>query len=324
MKTFKKLCISILGVLLSIGFASHYAFAAITVSTGTFLDQKGRPEKVCPGTCEMRGLAWDGRWLKQPSTGLGLCECDQPTPIIVMSPQPAPACVANNQVICKTFELLNEYTEFGSCNKKRCALGIPRDALANYEIEIKDGLAYYKSDSTKFTSWSGGNKQTLYVIDARDGGHIYFVNVDGQYIQARGTANCLGSSVPQNASTSTCSIPRATTHAGILMGFMVGLPVDMTKVKPGAEIRIPKYQNITVIGAGTVVVSNGDIQQITNDSSNFKPTQEDFQRTLKFFNTKGVKAFPPSAGCPYEFVPLPGKNGVFSQVNIYDKKCERL
>lgn len=230
-----------------------------------------------------------------------------------------PSSCASNE-ICKSFEVAKEYTNYGTkangvCESwlrgDHCAMGIPRDALAHYEIEIQDGKIYDKFNRRPFTSWAGGYKETLYVIDATND-KIYFVNVDGRYIEARGSANCIDQSIADGQSTYNCTIPRLTTHAGILMGYLAGEPGN------------PSTHNaltIKVKGAGTVKVVNGVIEEITNDSGHFKPTTENLKIAMNIFTKKGFISFPPMEGCSYDFMAVPGKDGVFSQSNT-QLKCE--
>lgn len=57
--------------------------------------------------------------------------------------------------------------------------GIPNAALAAYEVDFRNDRAHYKTTNTLVQSWTGGNKETLYVIDGRTN-KIYMVNVDGR------------------------------------------------------------------------------------------------------------------------------------------------
>lgn len=235
----------------------------------------------------------------------------------------APETCAANQ-ICKAFVVFQEYNDNGTkangvCESwlgtSFCEKGIPNDALSAYEVIFKNNKAYYKSTDTPVDSWTGGNKETLYVIDARDN-KIYMVNVDGRYIQVRGSANCVGQTIPQNGSTAICSKPRLTTHAGILMGSIAGLP------QPNPEPGPTDQKTIKVIGAGTIKVVGGDIQWITNDSGHFKPTQDNLKNSIQVFKAAGFPNFPPLGSCTYDFKPVPGKEGVYSQSNTTNSHCE--
>lgn len=240
----------------------------------------------------------------------GICEAPQ-------------ACLPNQ--ICKDFVVFQEYNDNGTTDKgvceswlrvTNCEKGIPNDALAAYEVIFSNGKAYYKSTNTLVDTWTGSpNRETLYVIDARDT-KIYMVNVDGRYIQVRGSANCGDKTIPENDSTSSCQKPRLTTHAGILMGSIAGLPSP--NMAPEATVQ----QKIKVIGAGTVKVINGDIQWITNDSGHFKPTQNNLKNSIATFKQAGFRNFPPSGDCNYNFQAVAGKEGVYRQNAISPHRCE--
>ena len=227
--------------------------------------------------------------------------------------------------ICKDFVVFQEYNDNGTVQNgvcegwlgvDSCEKGIPNSALSAYEVVFKNGKAYYKSDNTLVNTWTGSpNMETLYVIDGRDN-KIYMVNVDGRYIQVRGSANCVGQTIPQGDSTSSCDKPRLTTHAGILMGSIAGLPSPNTE--PGSTVQ----QTIKVIGAGTVKVINGDIQWITNDSGHFKPTQDNLEKSIAAFKQAGFPNFPPLGSCGYNLQPVPGKDGVYRQDAITSSKCD--
>jgi len=234
-----------------------------------------------------------------------------------------PACPTNQ--ICKEFPVFYEYNDNGTAangvceswlSKPDCAKGIPNDALASYEVIFKsDGLAYYKSDNTLVNTWTGSQyKETLYVIDGRTS-KIYLVNVDGRYIQVRGTANCIPASVAPGGSTANCTKPRLTTHAGILMGSVYGLPTP--NQEPAASVQ----QRIAVIGAGTIQVTNGAIQWITNDSGHFRPTQDNLKNSIVVFKSAGFPNFPPLGDCTYDFRPVAGKTGVYRQDAITTTHC---
>ncbi len=173
--------------------------------------------KKCPGICLRADATWTGKWHRVSSGVMSACQCAIDNTVSDNS-----TCTLDE--ICKSFRIINEYNnnatkEGGLCWKwlkhSHCALGIPREALLFYEIEIKGGKAYYKLDNKPFNSWFGGHKETLYIINARNN-KIYFINVDGRYIEARGTANCIEQKVKEGQSTIECKIPRLTTHAGQL------------------------------------------------------------------------------------------------------------
>ena len=235
----------------------------------------------------------------------------------------APETCASNQ-ICKPFVVFQEYNDNGTkangvceswLSASNCEKGIPNDALSSYEVVFNNSKAYYKSTNTLVDSWTGGNKETLYVIDARTN-KIYMVNVDGRYIQVRGSANCVGQTIPQNGSTAGCTKPRLTTHAGILMGSIAGLPTP--NPEPGPTVQ----QTIKVIGAGTIKVVAGDIQWITNDSGHFKPSQDNLKNSIQAIKAAGFPNFPPLGSCTYDFKPVAGKEGVYSQSAITNGHCE--
>lgn len=236
----------------------------------------------------------------------------------------APQTCASNQ-ICKAFVVFQEYNDNGTVangvceswlNKQNCEKGIPNNALSAYEVIFSNGKAYYKSTHTLVNTWTGSpNRETLYVIDARDT-RIYLVNVDGRYIQVRGSANCVGQTIPEGDSTANCAKPRLTTHAGILMGSIAGLP------SPNSEPGSTAQQTIKVIGAGTIQVINGDIQWITNDSGHFKPTQENLKNSIAAFKAAGFPNFPPLGDCTYDLQPVAGKTGVYRQNADSTQHCE--
>ena len=225
--------------------------------------------------------------------------------------------------ICKDFVVFEEYNDNGTDTNgvclyhyAKCAKGIPSDALAAYEVVFMDGKAYYKSTNTLVNTWGGGlPKETLYVIDARDN-KIYMVNVDERYIQVRGSANCLGKPASPESNTRSCVKPRFTTHAGILMGSVAGLPFPNSP--PGPTVQ----QEIRVIGSGTIKVIDGEIQWITNDSGHFRPSQENLKNSIAAFKKAGFPHFPPIGGCSYNFQPWPGKSGVYRQNAIDGRYCE--
>jgi hypothetical protein len=264
-------------------------------------------QQKCPKVCSNVAATWNGNWTTTVYGSMSVCGCT------------VSACASTE--ICKAFEVAKEYTDSGTkangdceswLNVDKCAKGIPNNALQNYEIEIRGGIAYDKFNNKPFNSWAGGNKETLYVIDATSD-RIYFINVDGRYIEARGTANCINQPIPNGQSTVSCAIPRLTTHAGILMGYVAGLP---------GVTSTPKEMTIKVKGAGTVKVSNGVINEITNDSGHFKPTIENLKITMNLFTQKGFVSFPTrQSGCPYDFTPVKGKDGVFSHPNT-PRHCE--
>ncbi|WIG95656.1 hypothetical protein KGD87_35150 [Myxococcus sp. SDU36] len=234
-----------------------------------------------------------------------------------------PSCPAGQ--ICKDFPVFLEYNDSGTtangvCESwlgvSSCAKGIPNNALAAYEVVFHEGIAYYKSTNTRVNTWNVGSaSETLYVIDARDS-RIYMVNVDGRYIQIRGTANCIDETRAQDTSTRPCIKPRLTTHAGVLMGAIAGLPSPNTQ--PGQDVR----QQIRVIGAGTVKVSNGVIQSITNDSGHFRPSQENLKNSIAHFKSAGFPHFPPLNDCGYDLQPVAGKEGVYRQDALTGGHCE--
>lgn len=235
----------------------------------------------------------------------------------------APETCASNQ-ICKAFLVFQEYNDNGTkdngvCESwlrtQYCEKGIPNDALSAYEVIFKNSKAYYKSTDTLVESWTVGNEETLYVIDARDN-KIYMVNVDGRYIQVRGSANCVGTTIPPNDSTAGCDKPRLTTHAGILMGSIAGLPTPNSE--PGPTVQ----ETIKVIGAGTIRVTNGDIQWITNDSGHFEPSQDNLKNSIQTFKNAGFPNFPPLGSCTYDFQPVAGKEGVYRQNATTNSHCE--
>lgn len=240
----------------------------------------------------------------------GICESTQTCP--------------SNQ-ICKDFVVFVEYNDNGTkanrvCEswlpKSVCAKGIPNDALAAYEVVFKNGKAYYKSTNTLVNTWTGGStRETLYVVDGRNN-NIYLVNVEGRFIQVRGSANCVGQTMPQGQSTANCSKPRLTTHAGILMGSIAGLP------SPNPEPGPTDQRTIKVVGAGTIQVKNGDIQWITNDSGHFKPSQENLRNSIAAFKAAGFPNFPPLGDCTYDFQPVAGKSGVYRQNADSASHCE--
>ncbi|WP_233277935.1 hypothetical protein [Myxococcus stipitatus] len=227
--------------------------------------------------------------------------------------------------ICKDFPVYLEYNDTGTkqngvceswLEKAHCAKGIPNSALAAYEVVFQGGLAYYKSTNTKVHTWTVSSaSETLYVIDARDH-KIYMVNVDGRYIEIRGGANCVGETRPAGSSTRGCVTPRLTTHAGILMGSLAGLPTPNSP--PGHSVR----HQIKVIGAGTVKVSHGVVQWISNDSGHFKPTQENLKKSIAQFKTAGFPDFPPKGDCSYNLKPVSGKEGVYRQDAVTGTHCE--
>ena len=268
----------------------------------------------CPSVCSNVGATWNGNWTTTEWNVMSVCGCNV-------------TCASDE--ICKSFDEFKEYNDHGNkangvcepwLQQKNCAKGIPKDALADYEIVIRSNRVYYKSDNQRFNSWSGGNRETLYVIDARDD-KVYFVNVDGRYIEVRGGANCVGQTVAQGQSTSSCPVPRLTTHAGILMGSVAGLP-NQSAATPHQE------KMIKVKGAGTVEVVNGFIKKITNDSGHFQPTKDNLKTAMAILSRMGVFLFPHEGGaCPYDFKPVKDqagniKPGVFSQENIAGTHCE--
>ncbi|WP_148212899.1 Nif11-like leader peptide family natural product precursor [Citrifermentans bemidjiense] len=236
----------------------------------------------------------------------------------------APRTCLPNQ-ICKDFVVFLEYNDNGTKDNRvceqwlsypNCAKGIPNAALSAYEIVFNKGKAYYKSTNTLVNTWTGSpSRETLYVIDARDN-KIYLVNVDGRYIQVRGSANCIGQTIPEGDSTAACAKPRLTTHAGILMGSIAGLPSPNSE--PGSTVQ----QTIKVIGAGTIQVINGDIQWITNDSGHFKPSQDNLKNSIAAFKAAGFPNFPPLGDCTYSFQPVAGKDGVYRQNAVDVSHCE--
>lgn len=254
-------------------------------------------QQKCPKVCSNVGATWNGNWTTTVWGSMSVCGCT------------VSACAPTE--ICKSFEVAKEYTDTGTkangaceswISQDKCAKGLPKDALQNYEIEIRNGKVYDKFNNKPFTSWAGGYKETLYVIDATSD-KIYFINVEGRFIEARGTANCIDRTIQNGQSTSQCTIPRLTTHAGILMGYVAGLP--------GAT-STPKEMTIKVKGAGTVKVSNGVINEITNDSGHFQPTIDNLKATMNILTQKGFVSFPTRSDCPYDFTPVPGKSGVYS------------
>jgi len=236
-----------------------------------------------------------------------------------------PACPVNQ--ICKDFPVFYEYNDNGTaangvCDSwlhvTNCEKGIPNDALAAYEVIFKNGLAYYKSTNTLMSTWTGStSRETLYVIDGRDN-KIYLVNVDGRYIQVRGSANCVGQTIPQNQSTAGCTKPRLTTHAGILMGSIAGLPSP--NKEPGTDVQ----KQIRVVGAGTILVTDGAIQWISNDSGHFQPTQDNLKTSIAAFKSAGFPNFPPRGDCGYKFYqPDPvNKPKVYRQDKVTTDHCE--
>ncbi|WP_226994359.1 hypothetical protein [Myxococcus hansupus] len=256
--------------------------------------------------------------------GNGLCQEPCPSGLATDSAGSCPTTCPANQ-ICKDFRVFVEYNDNGTksngvCEswlpRSDCAKGIPSTALAAYEVIFKDGRAYYKSTNTLVQTWSGNSqREMLYVIDARDN-KIYMVNVEGRFIQVRGTANCVGDTRPSGASTGDCNKPRLTTHAGILMGSFAGLPTPNSQ--PGETV----MQKINVIGAGTIQVNNGEIQWITNDSGHFTPSQQNLMNSIAHIKTAGFPNFPPRGDCAYDLKPVPGKTGVYRQDALTGSHCE--
>jgi hypothetical protein len=254
----------------------------------------------------------------------GLCQETCPAGFDIDSSSTCQATCPPNQ-ICKEFRVFVEYNDNGTksngvceswLSRPDCAKGIPNSALAAYEVVFRNGLAYYSSTNELVHTWTGSPQmETLYVIDARDH-KIFMVNVDGRYIQVRGTANCVGQTKKLGESTSSCSKPRLTTHAGILMGSVAKLPTPNTQPPEST------MQQINVIGAGTIKVNAGVIQWITNDSGHFKPSQENLKNTLAHFKDAGFQYFPPYNGCSYDFQPVAGKEGVFRQDSLQGSHCE--
>ncbi|MCP3099922.1 hypothetical protein LZ198_13685 [Myxococcus sp. K15C18031901] len=234
-----------------------------------------------------------------------------------------PGCPAGQ--ICKDFPVYLEYNDNGTVangvceswlGRSTCSKGIPNDALAAYEVIFSGGVAFYKTTNTRVNTWAvSAESETLYVIDARDG-RIYMINVDGRYIQIRGSANCINENKPQDSSTRACTKPRLTTHAGLLMGSIAGLPTP--NAPPGPDVR----QQLKVIGAGTVKVNDGVIQWITNDSGHFKPSQDNLKNTLAHFKSAGFPNFPPLGSCTYDFQAVTGKTGVYRQNALTNGHCE--
>lgn len=254
----------------------------------------------CPKTCLDFRTSWNGNW-KHTVTNMSVCGCKV-------------SCDKNE--ICVNFEISKEYGEATSCNdiqvKGACVKGIPDIALQDYEIVINtDGKAYYKKSNKPFSTWSGQNKETLYVIDASND-KIYFINVDERYIEASTNANCIDNTkVKDGESTRKCVKPRLTTHAGILMESVAkrlskdgNMPISWEKIKAVIKVK----------GAGTVKVLNGVIQEITNDSGHFTPTTDDLKHTLVFLKEKkGLNNFPPRENCQYNFKDVQGKENVVKQ-----------
>ncbi|MBV9495974.1 MAG: Nif11-like leader peptide family natural product precursor [Acidobacteria bacterium] len=199
---------------------------------------------------------------------------------------------------CGDFVIREEYNDEGTdalavcafVSSKKCAVGIPDDALAAYEVFFRDGLARYRSTDTLVNTWTDTRKrglETLYVINAIDK-KIYMVNVEHRYIQVRGSANCVGESKKEGESTAPCKTPRLTTHAGILMGSIARLPTSADNADS------PSKRRIYLVGAGTIRVTDGVIQWITNDSGHFLPTKEDLDHAITSMKSAGAAGFPDS------------------------------
>ena len=267
-------------------------------------------KQKCPKVCSDVSATWNGNWKTTVWGSMSVCGCN-----VSLS------CGSNE--ICKSFVVNKEYNDSGThangvCEswvREPCEKGIPNSALHAYEITIRNNKVYYKSTNTLVNSWTGGEKETLYVIDARDN-KIYLVNVDGRYIQIRGTANCVGQTLSVGESTKRCSKPRLTTHAGILMGSLAGLPTPNPIPSATAEMMVK------VKGAGTIKITNGDIQSITNDSGHFTPTKKNLMETISIFKSAGFAYFPPRGDCTYSFKSIPGKTGVYVQERLEASHCE--
>ncbi|MCE9667966.1 hypothetical protein LY474_09100 [Myxococcus stipitatus] len=308
------------------GFSSGFDAADTLARTAvTDADCGGANQKPCVQCAEEVCVYWPFNFCCIKES----CSCSRTTSACATGLQVnangicQPACPSGQ--ICKDFPIYLEYNDSGTtangvCESwlgvSNCAKGIPNNALADYEVVFSNGVAYYKTTNTPVHTWTPTSlSETLYVIDARDG-RIYMINVDGRYIQIRGAANCVGETKPQDTSTRYCTKPRLTTHAGVLMGSLAGLPSP--NPPPGQDAR----QLINVIGAGTIKLNNGVIQWITNDSGHFKPSQDNLKNSIAHIKRAGFPHFPPYNGCDYNLQPVAGKTGVYRQDTLAGSHCE--
>lgn len=102
----------------------------------------------------------------------------------------------------------------------------------------------------------------------------------------------------------------------VAAGSIAGLPAP--NPEPGPTVQ----QTIKVTGAGTIKVVAGDIQWITNDSGHFKPSQDNLKNSIQAVKAAGFPNFPPLGSCTYDFKPVPGKDGVYSQSATTNSHCE--
>ncbi len=78
---------------------------------------------------------------------------------------------------------------------------------------------------------------------------------------------------------------------GYFMGSKAGLPSPNSEPGPTAQ------KTHKAIGAGTIKVTNGDVQWISNDSCHFTPTKDNLINSIAVFKSAGFPNSPPLGDC---------------------------